>query len=89
MHCHTVISTAKASNKVLPLYIKRCGILTSVTMRVYVARLVVFTTRAGENLSSWQALADVLGNEIQGQYRESERDKLRFTGFHEDTDLLF
>ena len=35
-------------------------------MRVYVTRLVVFTTREGENLSSWQALADVLGNEIQG-----------------------
>ena len=44
MHCLPVISTALASNKILPLYIKRyCG-LNPVTMRVYVTRLVVFTT---------------------------------------------
>ena len=35
--------------RVLPLYIKRCCGLNPVTMRVYVTRLVVFTTRAGEN----------------------------------------
>ena len=51
-------------------------------MRVYVARLVVFTTRAGENLSSWQALADVLGNEIQGNTETVLAKRMKLAQIH-------